>query len=444
LDAQRIRDGQESPLGKARGHSVAQLKFSNAENVAAFFGHLKGCTPNNSDTSAWLADLERHALNKRTGWKDEAEAYVRGLVAAGALSADAAASCRGRLAQCIGSEPAKHEWILPMAWTAVVAVAAVSGRTLFENTLTLAVVGLLTAAVGCWWTSTRPWTQRRNNPRQRRWARPVFSVFIAVALPGLTYLASGLVGDVMQAVSIKQFTADRDAFIADPNGFPMLRRLAREQYGVEVVLGDAVESWASTTVNLPNASPASMLLQPGYCHLSMHRPNVLRTFKPVGHADAALLVQGVMLHEFAHCLDVVRDTPTLGQRDVGTHSIAPVDASGVNDIEGWIEARSRPSTQLWREAVADIMTVGYWRLVAPDNARALVASLRQKRSDATHDTTHATMCWIDVAARAAAPSSLAGLFAWADQLRIQAPCELSQRRELTRVQKWARALGGDS
>lgn len=365
---------------------------------------------------------------------------MRGLAAVGTLSVDAATACHRLLEQCIGSEPAKREWILPVAWTAVVAGVTASGRAMFEDTLTLAVLGLLTAAAGSWWAITRPWLERRNAPRQRPWARAIAIGVVAVLTPGLAYLASWLVGNAMQQASVRQFNADRDAFLADPNGFPMLRRLAREQYGVEVVLGDAVQSWALTTLKGPGASPAWMQLRPGYCHLYLDRSNLLRAYRWEGEVDAALLVQGVMLHEFAHCLDVGRDTPALGRRAVETRSVAPVDASGVNDIEGWIEAGSRPATQLWREAVADIMKVGYWRLAAPGAAHDLIAHLRQTRATAKYDTAHATMCWINAAEEAAPPSSAAALFSWADRLRSQAPCELSHRQEPTRAQQWLKSL----
>ena len=68
------------------------------------------------------------------------------------------------------------------------------------------------------------------------------------------------------------------------------------------------------------------------------------------------------------------------------------------------------------------------------------ASLRQKRAGDEQDTTHATMCWIDFADRAAPPSSTAGLFDWADKLRSQAPCELVTDRKLTAAQQWVRNL----
>lgn len=416
---------------------MAKPKYSHPEKVAAFFDQLKQAAPGAPE---WMADLERRALNRQAGWKADADSYLHGLVAAGALTADAAASCRERLAQCLGSNPGWREFLLPMAWIALVAAVAVTCRALASDLVMLSALLLLTAVAGGVWASTRPWLDRRNDPRQSRFERPIVVGMCALMVPALTYLIPMVVGLCVQWVSIEQFKADRSAFVADPQGFPMLRKLAREQYGVEVVLGDAEQSWASTTVNLPNASVASMALRPGYCHLSLHRANVLRGFEPVGQVDPALWVQGVMLHEFAHCLDGARDTPAFGQRAVGARSVAPVDAPGVKDIEGLLAAGARPTTQLWRESVADIMAVGFWKLAAPGAAPGLVASLRQKRAGDEQDTTHATMCWIDFADRAAPPSSTAGLFDWADKLRSQAPCELVTDRKLTAAQQWVRNL----
>ncbi|WP_248645724.1 hypothetical protein [Xanthomonas translucens] len=193
-------------------------------------------------------------------------------------------------------------------------------------------------------------------------------------------------------------------------------------------------------MNLPNASVASMALRPGYCQLSMHRANVLRGFEPVGHVDRGRWVQGVMMHEFAHCLDGSRDMPAFGQHIIGTRSLAPMDATNVQDIQGFLDAGTTQATQLWREAVADTFAVGYWKLTAPADAGDLVASLRRKRADAHLDTTHATMCWINHAENAALPASTADLFRWADQLRASAPCKLPKPapKKLTRLQQWVK------
>ncbi|MFX7930401.1 hypothetical protein ABTK36_19790, partial [Acinetobacter baumannii] len=112
--------------------------------------------------------------------------------------------------------------------------------------------------------------------------------------------------------------------------------LARKEYGVEVVLGNADQSWASTTVNLPNSSVASMALGPGYCQLNFHRGNILSGFEPVGRVDPVMWVQGVMIHEFAHCLDMARDTPPFGERDVGVRSLAPADVGKNMSVEAWL------------------------------------------------------------------------------------------------------------
>ncbi|AXI83718.1 hypothetical protein AB672_07155 [Xylella taiwanensis] len=97
-----------------------------------------------------------------------------------------------------------------------------------------------------------------------------------------------------------------------------------------------------------------------------------------------------MLPECGHCLDVSRDTPTVSQDDVGVQSVAPVDASGVKDLEGLLKTEDRLTTPLWREAIADIMVVGFWTLAVPGAAHDLVTNLRQNRVDnkAGHDTLH--------------------------------------------------------
>lgn len=409
--------------------SMAKSKYSHVEKVAAFFGQLQQAAP---ATSNWVADLERRALNKQAGWKADADSYLHGLATARALSADAAEACRERLAQCQESDRGLREVVLPIAWIAVVAAMAVTCRVLSVDTLMLSALLLLTAFAGGVWASKQSW--------RKRWKRPIVVGMALVVAPALTYCISWGVGEAMQSVSIEQFKIARSAFMTDPHGFPMLRKLAHEQYGIEVVLGNAEESWANTTLSLPDASVAWAMLQPGYCVLSLNRSSVLGGFGPVGQVNPTLWVQGVMLHEFAHCLDISRDMPAFGQRAIGTRSVAPVNASGVRGIDSLIEAGTMPTTQLWREAVADIMAIGFWKITAPSSAHDLATSLRQKRVDNYQDTKHATMCWIDFADQTVPPLSTADLFEWADKLRSQAPCKLSAYPKLTHGQQLLKVL----
>lgn len=416
--------------------ATTKPRYSHAESVNAFFDQLKQAAPAEAE---WLAALRHRALNKDAGWKAGADSYLHGLADAGGITPELAAVCRDSLARCLGCDPGWRALWLPALWIALVAAVTVAGQAFAFDMAVLGVLGVLTAVAGGYWASTQAWVDRDNDPRGRGWARVFLIGAIALLAPTLTFTIAIVAGWGVKHVSIERFEAERAAFMADPQGFPLLRKLAREQYGVEVVLGDTEESWASTTLNLPNASSAMMGLQPGYCQLSMNRANVLRSLVTASRVDSGLWVQGVMMHEFAHCLDGSRDMPAFGEKTVGIHSLAPVDGKGVKDLQGYLDASAHEETKLWREAVADTFAVGYWRLTAPAAARDLSASLRYKRASAAHeDRTHATMCWIDYANGAAAPTSIASLFEWADRLRAAAPCRLPKARKWLWLQPWVR------
>ncbi|WP_177194556.1 hypothetical protein [Nitrosospira briensis] len=44
----------------------------------------------------------------------------------------------------------------------------------------------------------------------------------------------------------------------------------------------------------------------------------------------------------------------------------------MKDLEDYLEAERHCTTGLWREAVADMFAVGYWKLTAPHAAEDLV------------------------------------------------------------------------
>jgi hypothetical protein len=131
-----------------------------------------------------------------------------------------------------------------------------------------------------------------------------------------------------------------------------------------------------------------------------------------------------MMHELAHCLDQRRDLPAFESGSVQVHSIAPVDAAKVEDIETFFVAIKKRSTGLWREALGDIFVVGFWRLTAPAEAEKLARHLQQFRSARTDDPTHATTCWIEYAILSNPPISARELLAWADDRRSTAPCAI--------------------
>jgi hypothetical protein len=311
--------------------------------------------------------------------------------------------------------------LLPIAWTAVVSSVTVVRGSLGGSTTPLIALLAASAVIGGLWAALLPWPGRGNVPRQEAWRRPFSICGTAVLASVLAVLIPSSVVPLARHLSIKEFNTARAIFLEDPQGFVFLQELARKDYGIEVVLGDAGQSWASTAL----ASAASMRIEPGYCTLSFAPANVLRGFDSVANeADKTALIQGVMMHEFAHCLDGSRDMPAFGENRVGTRSLAPGDASQVRTLREYLDADAHQATQLWREAVADVMAVGYWKLTAPDSAPGLIAGLRQKRAKtADSDPAHATMCWIDYANQFEAPKSAATLFGWADNLRGEALCK---------------------
>jgi hypothetical protein len=179
------------------------------------------------------------------------------------------------------------------------------------------------------------------------------SIYILGIVPIITWFFVFCAEQYTQSWLIEQFNAERTALLADPQGFPMLQKVAREQYGIEVVLADRHESSVSRMAS------ASMELQAGYSRLTMLRKTVLASYDRyrIGQEDSNLLVKGVMMHQFAHCLHVSRNMPAFDHKVIGTRSLAPVDAR--EDLERYLEAKKSFKTRLWREAAADTFAVGY-------------------------------------------------------------------------------------
>lgn len=402
-------------------------KYNHTENVNALFAKICAAAQTDPLGSEWLERLKPSALRKAAGWTKSVDAYLVGLAAAGHISGVELGELRTSIALCTDSDATWPEFLYPLAWTACVAVVTLACRAISMDWWFIATMLGLMAAAGATWASRRTWLQPGNSANFNRWERPFVMGACALLVPALTVIITLAVGMAAQSFSIHRFNVDRMAFAADPQGFPMLRAFAKKNFDVDVVLGDANDSWASTTVNLPSSSVASMSLNLGYCELSMYRDNVLRSFEPTGKQNQTLWIQGVMMHEFGHCLDGLRDLPNFGEHTVKVHSIAPIDAKGISDVQSYLAATEEDSTKIWREALADTFAVGYWRLVAPGEAESLTANLRRRRSNAAQgDSTHATMCWIDQAMHSMPPASEKDLFTWADHQRSVAQCAIQK------------------
>lgn len=394
--------------------------------IDSLFDLVRTVLPTTRSDSAWLAEVRALALQGSVEWKLKMRGYFRGLAAGHAERPEAIALVEHAVEVCPEAEPVARYVVVPMLWVVTISVAVMSSVVVTWNSLLYWIWFPVAAVTAVAIAQQVPWLRKSMCFRIGRVERIVGIGVYAGSLVLIAFATTFATSQIMQSLSRHSFAQERSRLNQDPQGFPMLRNYARDNYGVEVILGDVQSAWADTELGIPGASVASMSLQSGYCQMNMNRGRVLREFGPPLHGDSVLWSQGVMMHEFAHCLDVRRDLPGFNGRPPSTYAIAPADAGNVIDAQTYVAAGRKGSTMLWREAYADMYAVGFWRLSAsPDQAKALTSRLRAKRDeDGGMDRAHATMCWIDQAAQAPLPEGFKDLMSWADRLRGGANCSI--------------------
>lgn len=388
------------------------------------FDLVKTVLPATAVDSAWLRDLKQSALQGKLEWKLKLHSYLQGITGK-AERPEAVALVQHAVDECPEKGIPISHLVTPMLWALMISIATMSNVVLTWGSFPFWVLlPLVTVAAGAT-AMHMPWLNRALCFRLGRLERIVSIGIYATYLGFAVYFIPWATSLVMPALSQSNFQQERIRLNNDPQGFSALRIFARDNYSVEVVLGDVQSGWADTELSVPGGSVASMSLQSGYCQMNMNRARVQREFGPSQQSDAVLWTQGVMMHELAHCLDTRRDMPGFNGSPPATFALAPSEAaSGVIDAQTYIAAGRKGSTMLWREALSDIFAVGYWRLsTSSERAERLTLRLRAKRAEAAgSDKAHATMCWIDQAAQAPLPGSYKALLSWADQLRATGRC----------------------
>jgi hypothetical protein len=404
---------------------MRKSKQAHIDRIDTLFAQAVTMVPPAALDAEWLAQLKTDAYRSTKGWRPQFVALLQGLKSGQFLTVAQYEELIISLDKCAESDTPFLE-LFAIGMGAI----CVAGWTCFTVELGyswwfLVIASICTAAAGAAWTYQRLSRPRLGAPKSHYRFNVVVIVLFAALAPVVAWLLAGAVTKSSTFFSVENFKRDRAHFLVDRNGYPMIREFARRNFDVDVMLGAVGDSWAKTALIYPGGgSPASMELGPGYCQLNMYSENVTQTFGPKGADDRTIWLRGVMMHEFAHCLDLGRDYPQPGSRTVRKNSIAPIDTAKVTDLQSYIDVSENASTKLWREALADIFAVGYWRLTSPQEAAAMTATLWRKRLDsAKKDTIHATMCWIDHAWKAKGPPSEKDLLQWADRLRVNAGCK---------------------
>ena len=298
-------------------------------------------------------------------------------------------------------------------WFVAILLITLSGRLISEPFL-LGISLLLLIMASYWWAIKQSWIIEQ---------RPLFYrgiiAFFMFVLPCIIYFISLGLGKLFESTLIKRYEIYREDFMADQNGFPFIKAFGLEHYGVQVVL--AHPATKLSMISLPYQGVGLMFVKAGYCELTLNKSTILRQYN--GEYPSAW-IKGIMAHELAHCLDVSRDMPSsFKSREIGTKSIAPSESTKVVDLESYLKAEMIHSTRLWREAFADAFSVGFLRMTETEGSDQLVAELLKWRTTGK-DTSHATGCWIQHAARTDLPPTRADLRQWADEVRTQAGCVL--------------------
>ncbi len=407
----------------AKRRALASKKYF--ARLEVVFSGVKLRLPAAHDTS-WLDLTQRAAERGSYDWKLQLHAYLVGLRNAALLGEGDQQELQRLIDDMPGPGPQLSDLLLYVVWALCCGTMAIAVMTRPIGWLFWAVAMPVLMGLGAWTAFRSAWLAPTNPSNwQRRRERIGGMLLFAIVTPVIAFFLP-VIGALFGVwVSMNHYQSDVAAFSKDPEGFHMIQAFARKNHDIEVVLGTEDQSWLRTAAMLPGSSYASVSVHNGFCQMNLFRKSLETSWTTSESRLTTHWVQGIMIHELAHCLDLARDLPNFHDTGLHTHSIAPADAGAVHDIASYVAASDRRKTQRWREALADTMAVGFWRLGNEHDAKVLATDLRSKRiADAKSDQVHATACWIDQAMATSAPSSPKDLMAWADSNRKAARCEL--------------------
>ncbi|GJI95083.1 hypothetical protein RugamoR57_18010 [Duganella caerulea] len=372
----------------------------------------------------FLKSLRGDARSNKRNWQERLNEYLNSLQDQGKLSESEIDELLALASECPVPPPRKWVAWSPLIWLIFGAFAVLGittyNRTSVQSTVFIAAVAAAGAYTG-WLRNGRP--KRQKPPGITAWERPACAALYAVASVAIAVLIP-LLSQVSYFEYLRHGHAARsNEFRKDPDGMVAFQNLAKVHYGIDVVLNDPDDDWVGTTLALKGASPAFIDTNAGYCVLSFDSSSLRLDFGIENPRLMKAWTKGILMHEMGHCLDISRDQRGFGEKSsLGSRSIAPSISQYVYDVQSYADAANKDSSKLWREAYADIVAIGYWKIAEPDSHTILTANLRAERVKNVRDTIHRTMCWIDAAKSKAAPASMENLPAWADDIRSKTRC----------------------
>lgn len=216
-----------------------------------------------------------------------------------------------------------------------------------------------------------------------------------------------------------------------------------KQNDVYIRYGNKNTSWANTRLVIPNSSGASLSIQNGYCGLnytdgsisnlkSILVKNIPKDDLKAQKIDIAKIT--IMVHELGHCLDMKRDFATFNLDKIGENkspilgnkAIAPKLRNNIVNMESYVDAGAKSESILWKEAFADLYSIGYLYVNHNAIADQVAQNLTQYREKHKNgDEEHATSCWLKLVRQSEKPINNKHLVEWADNIRNNKLCEVS-------------------
>ncbi|MCJ0779999.1 hypothetical protein MNL18_17520 [Acinetobacter baumannii] len=221
--------------------------------------------------------------------------------------------------------------------------------------------------------------------------------------------------------------------------FGIIQKIGRDN-DVYIKLGNTRTSWALTRLApIPDSSGASMYLMNGYCSLNYSdvssqymKKEMIKNIsnKRLLNENLDIPKLSIMMHEFAHCIDIKRDYLTFNINAdnsnkttiLGTNAITPKFRSHVKDLITYQEFGS--ASTLWKEVFADLYMAGYLYINHPGIADQIVqnwSKLREKNAE--DDEGHSTSCWLNIAQKLPKPKTNKELITWSDNIRSTSKCK---------------------
>lgn len=281
-----------------------------------------------------------------------------------------------------------------------------------------------TTMFGIYWTMTGKRTHKFAKSKLDVVMNCVTGIFLSGTFSLVSVIGVGVMPLIVRYYSVQEYQRELAEYQVSPSGFNYMKKLAKDHFGVQLVLADSAVGWMDTQMESPVRSPASVHVGPGFCELRIF-PSGITSQAGGTEAELAAWSEGVEIHEIGHCIDIQRDFDSNRELVSEPKSMPPLLSGTAPTLAYW----GSPASKQWREIFSDLLALGYWKIkhasVFPKLSTQLIAKRTESVKGPHPDFVHDTSCWVEWATRQNMPGSFDALTGWADEMRQKAPCKIT-------------------